>query len=185
MRSATILLLLAGVSHAAAAEVPRTAMEFAVQTAPEKYIWLNEYAGKPVVLAFILTTCVHCQFTTGILTKLEKEYAPKGVAFIESAIEPMSSLHIPDFKKQLNVTFPVGYNEQGYAAKFLGAGENDPMLMPQVVIIDSKGVIQVQFSGDEPGFARPVQEATLREAIDKVMKLGAAKAPQRATLPKK
>jgi hypothetical protein len=136
-------------------------------------------------LAFILTTCPHCQFTTGILTKLEKEYAPKGVVFLESAIEPMSSLHIPDFKKQLNVTFPVGYNEQSYAAKFLGAGPDDPMLMPQMVIVDAKGMIAAQFSGDEPGFARPEQEATIRAAIDKAMGQGAKPAAPKSAVTKK
>jgi thiol-disulfide isomerase/thioredoxin len=164
------LVLTSCVLSATAAELPRKATDFAVQTAPEKYIWLSEHEGKTVVLAFILTTCPHCQFTTGILNKLEKEYAPKGVIFLESAIEPMSSLHIPDFKKQMGVTFPVGYNEQGYASKFLGGGENDPMLMPQLVIIDGKGMIRSQFSGDDPGFARPVQEATIREAIENAMK---------------
>jgi thiol-disulfide isomerase/thioredoxin len=179
MKRATVLLLLAAALNAFAADVPRKAMEFAVQTAPEKYIWLSEYAGKTVVFGFILTTCPHCQFTTGILNKLQKEYEPKGVVFIESAIEPMSSLHIPDFKKQLNVTFPVGYNEQSYAAKFLGGGPDDPMLMPQLVVIDGKGMIQAQFSGDDPGFARPQQEATIREAIEKAMKPVAAKPVQK------
>jgi len=166
--SAGILLTLA--PRANAADVPRKALDFAVQTAPDRYIWLSEHEGKTIVLAFILTTCPHCQFTTGILNKLEKEYSPKGVVFLESAIEPMSALHIPDFKKQMGTTFPVGYNEQGYASKFLGGGENDPMLMPQLVIIDGKGMIRSQFSGDDPGFARPVQEATIREAIEKAMK---------------
>lgn len=112
-------LLCVAAINAFAADVPRKAPDYAIQTGPEKYIWLSDYAGKTVVLGFILTTCPHCQFTTGILTKLEKEYAPKGVVFLESAIEPMSSLHIADFKKQLNVDFPVGYNEQSYAATFL------------------------------------------------------------------
>lgn len=160
-----------------AADVPRKAPDYAIQTGPGKYIWLSEFSGKTVVLAFILTTCPHCQFTTGILTKLEKEYAPKGVVFLESAIEPMSSLHIPDFKKALNVDFPVGYNEQSYAATFLGAGPDDPMLMPQMVVIDAKGMISTQFAGDEPGFARPQQEATIRAAIDKALGSGAKPKP--------
>jgi peroxiredoxin len=173
MRRATFSLfvfsLCAGALSSFAADAPRKAPDFAIQTAPEKYIWLSDYPGKTVVLAFVLTTCPHCQFTTGILTNLEKEYAPKGVVFLESAIEPMSSLHIADFKKALNVTFPVGYNDQKYVATFLGVGPDDPLLMPQMVIVDGKGMISTQFSGDEPSFARPQQEATIRAAIDKAL----------------
>ena len=34
---------------------------------------LSQYKGKVVVMAFILTTCSHCQRTTGYLNKLQKE----------------------------------------------------------------------------------------------------------------
>ena len=124
------LALLAGVSITAlslvAAEVPRKAEDFALQTGPGKYIWLSDYAGKTVILAFILTTCSHCQFTTGILNKMQKDYAGRGVEIIESAIEPMSSLNIPAFVQKLAVKFPVGYNQQTYAAKFLASRRTIP-----------------------------------------------------------
>jgi cytochrome oxidase Cu insertion factor (SCO1/SenC/PrrC family) len=44
-------------------QLPRKAAPFGVQTAPDKYTWLSEYEGKTCVIAFILTTCPHCQFT--------------------------------------------------------------------------------------------------------------------------
>jgi peroxiredoxin len=157
--------LLAG---AATTEVPRKATDFAIQTAPAKYIWLSDYSGKTVVLGFILTTCPHCQFTTGILNRIHKDYADKGVVVFESAIEPMSSLNIPNFVKQLGVTFTVGYNEQNYAGKFLGKAENEPMMMPQVVIIDSKGMIRAQYAGDDLAFSEGIQETTLRDKLDEL-----------------
>ncbi len=167
---------------AGAAEVPRKAPDFAIQTGRDKYIWLSEYSGKTVILAFILTTCPHCQFTTGILSKIQKDYAGKGVEVIESAIEPMSSLNIPDFVKKLGVTFPVGYDEQSYAGKFLGSGENEPMLMPQVVFVDAKEMIRAQYSGDDPGFAKGIQENTLRNKLDEILKGQATvKPPARKT----
>jgi peroxiredoxin len=173
-RTIPAILLMICTALAPAAEVPRKAPDFAVQTAPDKYIWLNQYAGKTVIVAFILTTCPHCQFTTGLLNKIQKDYADKGVAVIESAIDPMSSLRIPEFVKSLGITFPVGYNEQSYAAKFLGAGDNDPMMMPQLVFVDRKGMIQVQLPGDDVSMARGIQEATLRSSLEKVMKEGQA-----------
>jgi peroxiredoxin len=155
---------------ATGAEVPRKAPDFAIQTGPRKYIWLSEQTGKTVVLGFILTTCPHCQFTTGILNRIHKDYADKGVVVFESAIEPMSSLNIPNFVKQLGVTFPVGYNEQNYAGKFLGKEENEPMMMPQVVIVDSKGMIRAQYAGDDLTFSEGIQETTLRDRLDELTK---------------
>ncbi len=176
MKRLMFILTLVSSLAIAAGEVPRKAIDFAVQTAPSKYIWLHEYAGKTVILAFILTDCPHCQFTTGILNKIQKEYASRSVQVIESAIEPMSSLHIPAFVQKMGTTFPVGYDEQAYASKFLGRAEEEPMLMPQVVFIDRKGAVQAQFSGDDPGFANAVQETTLRNTLDRVLKQGQATA---------
>jgi thiol-disulfide isomerase/thioredoxin len=170
-RLAVAALFFAGFA-ASAADLPRKAPDFAVQTGPDKYIWLSAYAGKPVVLGLVLTTCPHCQFTTGLLTKIAKDYEPKGIAFIETAVDPMSSLRIPDFVKQLGVTFPVGYNEQSYAAKFMGVGPNDPMMMPQLIFIDKAGMIRVILPGDDPGMERGIQEKTIRDTIDKVIREG-------------
>src|SRR5579884_3723855 len=169
MKRAIAIGLLGAMLALAGSEVPRPAMDFAVQTGPDQYIWLNDYAGKTVVFAIILTTCPHCQFTTGILNRIAKDYAAKGVLVIESAIEPMSSLNIPAFVKKIGPSFPVGYDDQNYAAKFLGYPENEPMFVPQIVIIDKKGVIQAQITGETPGMAEPTQEATLRSALDKVI----------------
>lgn len=170
----TAIALFCASIFSAAADLPRKAMDFAVQTGPDKYTWLSEYEGKTVVIAFILTTCPHCQFTTGVLTRIHKDYAGKGVVVLESAIEPMSSLHIPDFVKHFGVTFPVGYDEQNYVDKFLGKEENAPMMMPQVVLIDSKGMIRRQFAGDDTVFTEAIQETTLREALDEILKGPAA-----------
>lgn len=170
MKRAVVLGLFASALAAAGSEVPRKALDFAVQTGPDKYIWLgNDYAGKTVIIAFILTTCPHCQFTTGILNRIQREYAGRGVKVIESAIEPMSSLHIPDFVKKFGTAFPVGYDNQTYAAKFLGYPENDPMFVPQIVFIDNTGTIRAQITGETPGMVEPQQEATLRATLDKVL----------------
>ncbi len=167
-------LLLAGTvlfaqTGAPTPKIPRPASNFAIQTAPEKYTWLSEFQGKTCLLAFIETTCPHCQFTTGILNKIQTEYAAKGVTVIASAIEPMSSLHIPAFQKQFQPKFPVGYNELGYVAKFLGLPENDPFFVPQIVIIDKSGVIRAHLTGDSPEMIQDSQEKNLKALLDKVL----------------
>ena len=167
-----VLAFFASLLHAQEPPVPRPATDFGFQTGPDQYTWLSEYKGKTCVVAFILTTCPHCQYTTGILTRIQKEYAARGVQVLESAIDPMASLRIADFRKKLGVTFPVGYNEQNYGLKFLGLPENTPMLVPQIVMIDAKGIIRVQYSGDSPRMKDDIQEKSLREDLEKTIKAG-------------
>jgi hypothetical protein len=176
MKSAcSVLVFLAFSASAVLAQepkVPRPAGDIGIQTGPGQYIWLSQYSGKTCILAFILTTCPHCQFTTGILNRIQKDYADRGVQVIESAVEPMSSLHIPDFVKKMGTIFPVGYNEQNYVAKFLGFPENAPMLFPSIAMVDAKGILRVQYDPDDKRLANDTQEKTLREDLDKTIKEG-------------
>lgn len=169
------LLILATLTATFAAEpvVPRKAPPLGIQMGPEKYTWLSEYSGRTCVVAFILTTCSHCQFTTGVLNRIQKDYTAQGVQIIASAIEPMSSLNIPDFRKKFTPEFPVGYNEQEYAAKFLGYAETDPMIVPQIVIVDKAGMIRAQIGGDAKEMLAETQEKNLRAALDQVLRQGA------------
>jgi thiol-disulfide isomerase/thioredoxin len=159
--------------------VPRKAENIGIQIAPEKYLWLSEYSGKTCILAFILTTCPHCQFTTGALNHIAKDYAGKEVQILATAVEPMSSLNIPDFRKKFMPEFPVGYNEQNYVAKFLGLPPNEPMFFPQVVFVDRNGIIRAQFTGGDAPMEKDVQEKSLRETLEKTIKAGLTKSETR------
>ena len=174
-------VLIPGAALAEEPKVPRPAGDIGIQTGPGQYIWLSQYSGKTCILAFILTTCPHCQFTTGILNRIQKDYAGRGVQVIESAVEPMSALHIPDFVKKMGTVFPVGYNEESYVAKFLGLPETAPMLFPSIVMVDAKGILRVQYSPDDTRLNNATQEKTLREDLEKTIKEGQTpvKAPAR------
>jgi len=180
---ALLFVLLTMVGLAALAQeprVPRQADDIGIQISPEKYLWLSQYRGKTCILAFILTTCPHCQFTTGILSRIQNDYKNRDVQVMASAIEPMSSLNIPDFQKKFLPAFPVGYNEESYVAKFLGRGPSDPMMVPQLAFVDRNGVIRAQFAGDDPALGNNIQEKSLRDALDRTIKEGqTAGAPAR------
>jgi hypothetical protein len=180
-RALPVLVLLALVVSAQGPVVPRKASDIGIQIGTDQYQWLSENSGKTCIVAFILTTCPHCQFTVGLLNKIQKDYADKGVKVMASAIEPMASLHIPDFRSKLQVQFPVGYNEQSYVQKFLGRPDNDPMFMPQLAFVDRNGIIRVQYAGDDPALSKDIQDKSLREALEKTLKEGQAPAKQAAT----
>ena len=62
---AAISCLLASALLLPGAQAPRQAAEIQIQVPTAKPIQLSQYKGKPVVLAFILTTCSHCQHRRG------------------------------------------------------------------------------------------------------------------------
>jgi peroxiredoxin len=172
MKSLALFFCLAALVPAAeplTPQVPRKAEAFGVQTGQDQYIWLKDYAGKTVILAFLLTDCEHCQFTAGVLNRIQADYASRGVVVLASAIEIMPALHIPDFVAKYHPNFPLGYDPQDYATTFLGYPDNYPMVLPQILFIDRAGVIQVQFAGDDKRLYKEAQEKTLRETLDRLL----------------
>ncbi len=90
MKRTLLLLALSALTLTAQTghKVPRKAEDIGIQTGPDKYLWLSQYSGKTCIVAVIMTTCTHCQFTTGILNRIQKDYAAKDVQVLASAIEP-------------------------------------------------------------------------------------------------
>jgi peroxiredoxin len=180
LRRSTVLLAAAALA-ASAATLPRQAPEFTIEMNNGKNLQLSSYKGKAVVLAFILTTCSHCQATTGLLSKLQGEYGPRGLQVLESAIDTGAAAFVPRFVQQFNPAFPVGYNTFQAAQEFM---QHSPMLimnMPGVVFIDRTGKIVAQNEGADPEMTGD-QEKYLRERIEQILKPAA---PAKKAAPKK
>ena len=157
-----------------AGTVPRPSPDFAVNFNNGGQMRLNQFQGKVVVLACILTTCPHCQFTIQTLSKLQNEYGPRGLQVIGSAIEDMAAMNLPDFVRRFQPPFPVGSNVRNDAQNYLQHPVMFRLLMPQVVIIDRKGNIRTQLAGDDKFFEKPVQENNFREVLEPLLKEGGA-----------
>jgi peroxiredoxin len=175
----TCAVFLCLTSFALCATVPRPASDFAVQMNNGTQVHANQFPGKVVVLAFILTYCAHCQFTVRILTKLQNEFGPQGFQVVASAIDPMSSMKVPDFIRQFQPTFPVGFNEHQAAVDYLQHPVMFRLMMPQLVVIDRKGIIRAQLAGDDKFFAEGEQEKNLRALLDPLLKEGVAQTAHR------
>src|SRR5271155_2218565 len=100
-------LFLTGLA-AYAQQVPRPAGEFAIKMPNGQVTLLSQYAGKVVVLAFISTTCPHCQHTTGVLSAIQNEYGTRGVQVLAAAFNPEAATLVPGFIRDIKPTFPVG-----------------------------------------------------------------------------
>lgn len=159
----------------AAQQLPRKAGDWTIQTTDGKRIQLAAYRGKVVVLAFILTTCPHCQKTVGILGGLEPKYAPLGVQMLASATNSGAREGVPGFVRTFHPPFPVGYNED--VAKVLDFCQFAPMrmpLMPIVLLIDRQGNVRFEHEGHDEKFFND-QEQNFRSELDSLLKPSAKK----------
>lgn len=157
------------------AEVPRQSPEFVIHHPGGKQSLLSNYRGKVVVLEFIQTTCPHCQSSSQTLSKLNAELGSKGFQPLAVAINPMALMLVDEFIRNFKVNFPVGASEPGPALKFLDVDPAVRWVVPQIVIIDKKGVIRMQ-SPATTGDERLSNEQFLRTEIEKLLKEGAAAA---------
>jgi peroxiredoxin len=165
------------VCAARAVELPRPAPDLTISSGPgpiARQIRLSEYRGKTVVLAFILTSCSHCQAVIRGLIKDHEELGPKGLQVLASAIEDMAATALPGFRRQFAPPFPVGYNTTAEAVKFLEHPAAMGFYMPQVVFIDKDGMIRAQVGGRDPLLNLDTQEKAVREKILQIMNTPAA-----------
>jgi peroxiredoxin len=175
MRKLLVLIGLATVLFAGQAPkrgpaVPRKAGEFVFQMVDGPQRLLSMYKGKTIVLAFMYTTCPHCQKTAQVLAKVQTEYAAKGVQVLGATFDKGAAGRVQQFNKSLGLNFPVGYSEQEPVLEFLQHPIDEPYFVPILVFIDRRGTIRSQYIGDETFLSR--QEVNIRAEIDKVLKMG-------------
>ena len=81
-----------------------------------------------------------------VLSKLQTEYAPRGLQVLASAIEQDSQLHVRLFVKNFAPPFPVGYNTGPEADRLVHPTGKLPM-MPLLAFIDKQGVVRAEHEG--------------------------------------
>jgi len=121
MRKAAIAVLLTlAIPALAIPPVPRPAKEFTfVQPSGQKSL-LSVMKGKVVVIQFLFTWCQHCQAFSTKLSKLEKDFVGKNVAFIGVAFDDnVKTLQTTDYAKKYATTFPVAYAQRELVLDFL------------------------------------------------------------------
>ena len=171
-----LALLLGGllcVAPLQAATVPRPSPEYAVKLSAQKQVLLSQYRGKVVLLMFFLTTCPHCQTTSELVERLNKEYGPRGLQPLAVAFNANAEALVPDFVRTYGLTFPVGYDQRDTVYSYLDRQATQRTFVPIVTFIDRKGVIRHQHFGDDAFFRN--QEANIRALVEQLLReLGAA-----------
>jgi thiol-disulfide isomerase/thioredoxin len=171
MRTAILTLILTvGAFVALADDPPRPAPPFTIMRAGAPPIQLSQYHGKVVALVLINTGCPHCQALTGTLGPVARDYAAKGVQFIEVAFSPNSEQTVPGFIQQFQPPFPVGWSSDPAVRALLSYTPTDPRLsyVPHVVFLDAKGMIRDDYPAETDFFKNP--ETNTRAELDKLLK---------------
>lgn len=147
-------LLFAGIAglstRAFGAEVPRPAPPLKFISHTGQQIELAAYKGKVVLLEWLLTTCPHCQESSTLLSKLQREFGAKGVQALGIAIDDNAGPKLPEYVGKYAMGFPVGALPHRIATSFLQASIMQPLMMPQLVVIDRQGMIREQHAGNDP-----------------------------------
>jgi peroxiredoxin len=155
-------------ASAGAVTVPRPAPEFVIRGAGGEAL-LSQYRGKVVLLAFIFTTCPHCQHSVGIMSEVQKEYASRGFQALGAAFNEMAAQLVPSFVTQFHPNFPVGYAARASVLEFLQVPSNVPLSVPVLVFIDKKGIIRSQHMGSDDPFFKD-QEKSMRAELEALLK---------------
>jgi peroxiredoxin len=156
-------------SGAAAAQsapaVPRPAGEFAIQLASGKQLLLSQYRGKVVAVEFLYTTCPACQRAAQHMSKLYRDLGSKGFQPLGVAFNDNASMLVTDFIRNFGVMHPVGFSPQQTVLNYLGI--TGRYVVPQVIIVDRKGVIRWQSPASGGGEA--LSEAALRQRVEELL----------------
>ncbi len=88
---------------------------------------------------------------------MARKYEPRGVQFLECAINDGAEAGLKQFVTQFQPAFPVGWATQEAMASFLGAMFGDPraMLVPHLVLLDRAGLVRSDFDPGSSFYTNP------------------------------
>ena len=168
-----ILLALGVLPASGTVPVPRKSPDLTVVEPSGKQTRLASLKGKVVMIEFLVTNCPHCLRVAQTISKLQWEMGSRGLQSIGVAFDSgVNAQIVTKFTQQLAITYPVGYVSSDKVDSYLGRSGTERFRVPQVVVIDRKGVIRAQ---SLPIGERNLEnENYLRSLIDSLLKESAS-----------
>lgn len=151
----------------------RKSPEFVIKFNDGHQMLLSSLRGKVVALLMVHTTCPHCQHTSQVFSQLYSEYGSRGFQPLDAAFNTMANMLVPDFVKQNNVNYPVGFSTPEEVMAYLGYNVMQRYTVPQIVWIDKRGNIRSQTTAmdTDPGYdPQKYSEAYWRNMIETLLK---------------
>jgi thiol-disulfide isomerase/thioredoxin len=180
MRTVTSVLFCAAIAFAQAPaestkqappkQPPRKAPPFSLLRPDAAPLPLSQYRGKVVALTFISELCSHCQALTLQLNSLAREFAPRGVQFLECAINDGAAEGLKEFTMKFQPAFPVGWATREGMMSYLGISPMDPnaTFVPRMVFLNRLGAIRDNFDPGSEFYQNP--PASIRAELEKLLK---------------
>ena len=166
---ASCLLIVASLS-ASDVQVPRPAEKLVYNIPGKPSQQLSQYLGKVVALEFIFTTCPHCKAASHVMSKMQTDYGDKGFQVLDLAVNQNADLLVELFAKEQQTTFPVGWVNQNEMTSFMGFADGR-YVVPQLVLIDRKGMIRFQTPAIEDGnYDKMVLEPNIRKHVEELLR---------------
>jgi len=154
---------------------PRKAPELAFTVPGQGQKLLSQYHGKVVALEFIFTTCPHCQAASRVMTKFQQEFGSRGFQAIDVAINDNADLLVDNFIKDYQVGFPVGWTPRDQMLTFMGFSMAERFVVPQLVLIDRKGVIRYHTPPlADDAYGKLMSEDAIRQHIEELLSQGSS-----------
>ncbi len=155
-----------------AADGARPSPPFEIQRTKGPALRVSQYRGKIVAMAFIDTSCPHCQELTGTLKGIARDYAARGVVVLECAFNDGARAGLPEFQQRFEPPFPVGWNTRAAVMSYLQYNLLDPrpLYVPHMVFIDRGGEIRADYPGEDLFFRDA--NTNIRDELDTLLRGG-------------
>jgi thiol-disulfide isomerase/thioredoxin len=155
------------------AQAPRQAPQkpaFSILRPDAAPLPLSQYRGKVVALTFISEVCSHCQALTLQLNPLAREFEPRGVQFLECAINDGAAEGLKEFTMKFQPAFPVGWSSREAMLSYLGLSPMDlnATFVPRMVFLDRLGKIRDNFEPGGEFYSNP--PSNIRAELEKLLK---------------
>ena len=165
------LVLFAVWPASATAPVPRKSPDLTITQSSGKQLKISGFAHKVVAVEFLVTNCPHCLRVAQTLAKMQWEMGSRGFQAVGVAFDKnIGAEKTGEFAKLLAVSYPVGYTSSDKVDSYLGRDSDQRFRVPQVVVIDRKGVIRAQSQPiaeknlEDENYLRSLIDALLKEA---------------------
>jgi peroxiredoxin len=166
-RALTALMLLAAGYAQSPPAHPLTYLP--IKTPDTKGINLKKFRGKEVILVLFSTECEGCIETVAVLSKIERDFASRGLQVVGAAIDANAAYNVAPWVQRYRPSFPVGYLDQDSVVKIANLKKDDHAVVPIILFIDSIGVVRVQYNGNDAIF-KSQQDKALRAIADSLLK---------------
>lgn len=161
-------VVFAASSSRAQVHIPRKSPEFTITKPAGDQILLSSFKGKVVVIEFLFVGSPHCLTLAEMLNKLQGDLGSRGFQPVAIAFGPHSdAAMVGHIVERLGLNYPVGYSTSSDVDAYLGREASEKLKIPQMVVIDRKGIIRAATGGGAD--TRLEDEAALRTLVDSLL----------------